>query len=91
MRIVIWIPRRKNVREEINKTSCVADILLLSTRTVQLMSIHSEDFIIKKGDRIAQLLILPSGTFSFVESVDTAPAMEGSRNTDGFGSTNVPQ
>lgn len=52
---------------------------------------QKEAFNYKAGDRIAQLLILPSGTFSFVEAVDTAPVMEGARNADGFGSTNVPQ
>ena len=51
-----------------------------------LANFGSSDFPVKCGDRIAQMLVLPTQDFSLVE-VDTLPATQ--RSTLGFGSTGV--
>ena len=51
-----------------------------------LANLGSSDFAVKCGDRIAQMLELPTPDFSLVE-VDTLPSTQ--RSTLGFGSTGV--
>lgn len=51
---------------------------------VMLTNMGKESFVYKSGERIAQVIILPSGFFSFVESQELDATM---RSSGGFGST----
>ena len=53
---------------------------------VVLANLGSEPFVIRRGDRIAQLVVAPVSRAAF-EDVDELPATV--RGTDGFGSTGV--
>lgn len=51
---------------------------------VMLTNMGKESFVYKSGDRIAQVIILPSGFFNFVEASELDATM---RSSGGFGST----
>lgn len=51
---------------------------------VMLTNMGKESFVYKSGERIAQVIILPSGFFNFVESQELDATM---RSSGGFGST----
>ena len=72
------------VKNNIEVGAGVIDSLYRGELLIKLMNHSNEDFIIKKGDRIAQLLIIP---VYLEEAIEVKELSSTERGENGFGST----